>query len=353
MKLAQELCTRKTIPEFDLIYAQMVEIVEKSPEAGDFLDWHYVRRVRTFPAFRAALHSGANITEIGNAQWKPEHRLALVVAASNDINRMMPFEGDYKRLKSGEVFLRGQAPTDVQRATAERRFQMEQGRAFADVLRNQAAQQMQMDGQANPPVFRPAHSSCHKPKKKGKGVEGSAQVRQPEKLSTLLQKLNQAKGINSSQQEGPQESNPEQPVLGRGPEPRQNRPLPNEKPFVSKIVSGVSVCQGCPTKIDKKKAPNDLVIKLKAIRPYRETRTKMWVDRIANIYFHLQFECVKNFNKNLDIEDIRITQEDFADLGEGHLQVLAQCGLLEYIINYLESEIQVCADNISHRKSIL
>ena len=87
----------------------------------------------------------------------------------------------------------------MQRATAERRFQMEQGRAFADLLRNQAAQDMQMEGQQNPPVFRPSSSKRHKPKKKGKGVEGSAppQVRKPPTLSTLLERLTQAKQVTS------------------------------------------------------------------------------------------------------------------------------------------------------------
>ena len=346
LRYAKELCRVKTIPEFDLLYSKMIEIVNDSPEAGNFLDWHYVRRLRTFPAFRAALHSGANIAEIGNALWKPDHKLALVVAASNDINRMMQFEADYKKFTSGESFLRGQAPTDVQRATAERRFQIEQGRAFADILSNQAAQQMQMEGQQNPPVFRPSNSARHKPKKKGKGVEGSAppQMRQPLTLSTLLERLTQAKQVSA--QPVPQERNPAQPVLGKGPEPRPNRPLPNEKPFVQKIVGGVSVCQGCPTKISKQPAPNDLVFKLVAIRPYREKSTKLWVDRIANIYFHLELQCLQNFNKDLNLQDIRITQDEFAALGEGHLQLLEQCGYLEHIIQLLEAEIQVKSDNI-------
>ena len=345
------MCVVKTIPEFDLLYSQMVDIVDKSPEAGNFLDWHYVRRLRTFPAFRAALHSGANLAEIGNALWKPEYKLALVVASSNDINRMMQFEADYRKFSLGESFQRGQAPTDVQRATAERRFQIEQGRAFADILTNQAAQQMQMEGQQNPPVFRPANSARHKPKKKGKGgVEGSApappQVRQPLTLSTLLERLTQAKQVSA--QPVPQERNPAQPVLGKGAEPRRNRPLPNEKPFVQKIVGGVSVCQGCPTRISKQPAPNDLVFKLVAIRPYREKSTKLWVDRVANIYFHLEMQCLQNFNKDLNLQDIRITQDEFAALGEGHLQLLEQCGFLEHIIKLLEAEIQV---HITYRKS--
>ena len=58
LNLAQQLCTRKRVPEFDIIYAEMVEIVEKSPDAGGFLEWHYVRRIRTFPAFRKLFIQG-------------------------------------------------------------------------------------------------------------------------------------------------------------------------------------------------------------------------------------------------------------------------------------------------------
>ena len=173
---------------------------------------------------------------LANSLWKPEHKLALVVAASNDINRMMQVEADYKKFSSGESFLRGQAPTDVQRATAERKFQMEQRRAFVDLLRNQAAHEMQMEGQQNPPVFR---------------------------LSTLLERLTQAKQVTS--QPVPQNTDPRQPILGKGPEPRPNRPLPDEKPFVQKIVGGVSVCQGCPTPISTMAAPNDLVFRMTSI----------------------------------------------------------------------------------------
>ena len=350
LNLAQQLCTRKTVPEFDLIYAEMVEIVEKSPDAGGFLEWHYVRRIRTFPAFREALHSGANIAEIGNAQWKPEHRLALVVAGRNDINRMIQFEADYRKFQSGESFHRGQAPTDVQRATAERRFQIEQGRAFADVLRNTAAQEMQMELMANPPRFRPGQNSKHKPKKKGKGVQGNVPVnvsRRPQTLSLLLERLTKAKGLATTpQQEAVPQVFSEESLLGRGPVPRQIRPLPNEKLFVVKHPSGVSVCQGCPTKIHRKDEPHNLIYRLRAIRPYKELRTQIWVDRIANIYFHFNFDCVKKVASNLKVEDVRIALDDYAALSDAHLMVLAQCGLLEGLIKIVEAELQVILDNV-------
>ena len=348
---AQQLCTRKSVAEFELIFARMREIVSQSPNAGNFLDWHYVRRVRTFPAFREALHAGANAAEIGNAQWKAPYRLSLVSAAKDDINRMLQMETDYEKFTSGEYFLRGQAPNDVQRATAERRFQMEQGRAFADVLRNEAALQMEFTSQRNPPHFRPSHTAKHKPKKKGKGIEGYMEgnrKRQPATLTSLLAQLTKAKGMNTSQNVDT-EGDYEDELLGRGPEPRPNRPLPNEKPYVTQSFFKISVCQGCPKEIDSKgmKCPHDLVIRLKAIRPFQDVRTKMWIDRIANIYFHLSIQCLQNFSKKFKLEDLRMTQEMFTQIGEAHLKLLAQKGFLEHIIRNLEAEIQVITNIVS------
>ena len=55
---------------------------------------------------------------------------------------------------------------------------------------------------------------------------------------------------------------------------------------------------------------------------------------------------MQNFNKDISLDDIWITQEEFTKLTEAHLQLLEQCGLLETIINLLEAEIQVSLDSI-------
>ena len=115
---------------------------------------------------------------------------------------------------------------------------------------------------------------------------------------------------------------------------------------MQKIVGGVSVCQGCPTPISTMAAPNDLVFRMTAIRPYREKWTRVWVDRVANIYFHLELQCVQNFNKDISLDDVQIMQEEFTKLTEAQLQLLEQCGLLETIINLLEAEIKVSLDSI-------
>ena len=55
---------------------------------------------------------------------------------------------------------------------------------------------------------------------------------------------------------------------------------------------------------------------------------------------------MQNFNKDISLDDVRITQEEFTKLTEAHLQMLEQCGLLETIINLLEAEIKVSLDSI-------
>ena len=89
-----------------------------------------------FPAFREGRHSGVNQAEIGNAKWKTthHHKLSLVAAARDDISTMMQQEVDVRRFEEGSTFRRGSGPTDAQRATKEKRVQMEQGRSFAQLL---------------------------------------------------------------------------------------------------------------------------------------------------------------------------------------------------------------------------
>ena len=94
---AGHLCRVQSVAEFELIFSRMREIVAKFPEFGNSLDWYYARRFHLFPAFHDGLHSGLNLAEVGNAQWKPKHKMSLVAAAKDDITTMLQQESDLKR----------------------------------------------------------------------------------------------------------------------------------------------------------------------------------------------------------------------------------------------------------------
>ena len=357
---AGQMCRVPTVPEFELLYRRLKEICEKYPDVGNFLDWYYVRRTHLFPAFREGRHSGVNQAEIGNAKWKTtQHRkLSLVAAARDDISTMMQQEVDVRRYEEGSTFRRGSAPTDVQRATKERRAQIEQGRSFAQILQNEAALEMQREAEENPEYFLPSSKASHKPGKKttsvqgkivsgkgkgrGKGLGGKDKVTPT--FNELLEKLNRAKRIERGEEvvEPPPPQQPQitagMPVLGQGPEPRKVRPIKSTEqfpnpPFIVQNLVNVSVCQGCPRKIDLQiEAPHDMFVRMKGVRPYKDKNTLIWIDRVANIYFHLSLECLKKFDATFDETNLTMTDELFYNISNQHLQHLAGLGLLKHII---------------------
>ena len=293
---AGHLCRVQSVAEFELIFSRMREIVAKFPEFGNSLDSYYARRFHLFPAFHDGLHSGLNLAEVGNAQWKPKHKMSLVAAAKDDITTMLQQESDLKRFGEGSTFRRGKVLTDTQRATKERRQQMEMARSFAQVLQNQEALEMQMESEENPDFFIPGKEAGYKPTKKTKGVEGKSirgrgrgrgKPKETPTLDSLLEKLNRAKRIERGEiiyeEEEVQGEESNVPVLGSGPEPRKVRPImsteqyPNP-PHVVHSFFNVSQCQGCPEKINSTMPPpHDIFFRMKAIHPYQNKESLMWI----------------------------------------------------------------------------
>ena len=358
LEKATLLCRLPSVPEFELVFARLKEIAAIFPEVGNFLDWYYARRIHLFPSFRKALHSGLNLAEVGNAKWKREigrqTKLSLVAAAKIDINTMLQQESDYLRFREGQYFSRGRGPTDVQRASKEKRFQMEQGRAFGEMLANHAALEMQRAAEADPPYFMPSRGSKHKPGKKSQTVEGRSMGRKsvPPTLNALLDKLNTVKkgGTQASAGEEANGQNDLQSgeiVLGSGPEPRPVRPIKSTEafpnpPLITQAFLTISICHGCPRAINSQdiSPPSDLLFKIKAVRPYMDPRTRCWVDRVANVYFHLSMTCLQKFDPTLKLEDLTMTNEMFCHLSPVHIQHLRTCGFLQHVVNNIESNIQ-------------
>ena len=367
---AGQMCRVPTIPEFELLFQRLQEIAAQYAEVGNFLDWYYVCRTHLFPAFREGRHSGVNQAEIGNAKWKTTHhrKLSLVAAARDDISTMMQQEVDVRRFEESSTFRKGSGPTDAQRATKEKRAQMEQGRSFAQLLQNQAAMEMQREGEENPEHFLPSGKTRHEPGKKTTGVQGKVisgkgkgrgkRIGGKDKvtptLNELLEKLNCAQRIESGEQvvePPPPPVKPQtcegMPVLGQGPEPRKVRPIksteqfPNPPCIVQNLVN-VSVCQGCPKKIDLTlPPPNDMFICMKGIQPYKDKDTLMWIDQVKNIYLHLSLECMKKFDPTMDIATVTMTDEMFQHISDQHLAHLGMLGLLKHLITNKRKQVGV------------
>ena len=58
-----------------------------------------------------------------------------------------------------------------------------------------------------------------------------------------------------------------------------------------------------------------------------DQRTKYWVDKVANVYFHLNMACLQNFDPSLNEENLTMTNEIFCNISQQHLQHLRQLTL--------------------------
>ena len=170
-------------------------------------------------------------------------------------------------------------------------------------------------------------------------------------MDSLLEKLNRAKRIERGElideEEEVQGEESNVPVLGSGPEPRKVRPImsteqyPNP-PHVVHSFLNVSRCQGCPEKINSTMPPpHDIFFWMKVIRPYQNKESLIWIDKVANVYFHLNTKCMKKFDPNLNLEKITMTDEMFYKMTDRHLKLLAEVGVLKYIIANKGADVQV------------
>ena len=103
----------------------------------------------------------------------------------------------------------------------------------------------------------------------------------------------------------------------------------------------VSRCQGCPEKINSTMPPpHDIFFWMKGIHPYQNKESLMWIDKVSNVYFHLNTKCLKKFDPKLNLQKITMTDEMFYKMRDRHLKLLAEVGVLKYIIANKGADVQ-------------
>ena len=78
-----------TASQYNLLKAQLEEIAKKQPTLQPWIKWWDARHSHICTPFRGAGLPGVNLSEMGNAGWKPYKTLRLVHAAKQDVASMM------------------------------------------------------------------------------------------------------------------------------------------------------------------------------------------------------------------------------------------------------------------------
>ena len=336
MRLAHKLCKVTTVQHYKLIMARLFEIGDMFPKFMPCLKWWDSRRYHVFNVFRQFNLPGVNLAEIGNAAWKRQGKLTLVEAAKDDITTMLVQERDYINFKRGDVPPPvGRGPTDKEKASKSRKYQMEAAKQVAEMLRIPEASHVEMKEMRNPSSFIPNKGAKHK--SRSKGPEGKRRKRD-KSPPNFLNLLNQITAAQQIMQEQP-EATPADNRLGQSKQPRAVRPLKgsalNPNYCYVTFLSGLGVrkCLGCPTPIAQVEAPFDMVFRFRAIRPFLNKKTQMWQDQIANGYCHLDLNCLRSHNPNFTTQQIHMDDQTFLQCSPGHFKYLTQAGVLKHILD--------------------
>ena len=85
----QKPCKSTTINQYNLLKGQLEELAMKYPPFNPWIQWWHVHRSHIFAPFRGGGLPGVNLSEMGNAGWKPYSTLRLVHATKQDTAAMI------------------------------------------------------------------------------------------------------------------------------------------------------------------------------------------------------------------------------------------------------------------------
>ena len=188
-KICEKLCKSITaISQYNLLKAELKEMTKKKPTLQPWIKWWDARCAHTFAPFKVAGLPGVNLSEMGNAGWKPCNTLRLVHAAKQDIASMM--------LQETEIFLfnrkmaksTGRGLSKAVRNSREQQEQIKIAEDFSNILDDEEAIRLEAEQAENPSVFIPRGNSKHRLSQSAESYDVHAENKKVRKKTTTTRK---------------------------------------------------------------------------------------------------------------------------------------------------------------------
>ena len=358
-KLCKNLCTVTTVAKYKIIKSQLDEIAKVYPEITSWIDWWNECCKHIFGPFRGGGLPGVNLSEQGNAAWRSS-TMRLVHAAKYDVASMILqnkklFKFNWNMEKSD-----GKGPSQGMRISRDRGDQCKIGEDFVDILSDEEALEDEANEGENPTWFLPKGKTRHRPpvtkftfhphvkrgttdphkmkprngKKRKKADDTEPKTNGYEENKTkssnsvddfnirrkLQLKLGEADEIMSSLSHTGSQI-PE--------ELRHNPPL-----IVITDGTSIRICNGCDKAItpEHKIYPNNMVFCRKKVVGFYNRILNKYIHKLNNVHFHLDMRCLHKKDLSVQMRQIFMYDEVFAELSREQLKVLNDKGFLKYVI---------------------
>ena len=317
------LCDVTTLADYNCLKLVLDDLAERNPQIKPFILYWDPHKSHIFLPFRGAGLPGVNLSEQGNASFKPSQTMRLVHAAKYDVATMLEQEKEIELFERNLLKCAGKGPSAGVRDVKDRAQQIQVAEDFANIFDDEEDVLLEANQENNPAMHIPLARSKHHTSKKRFATEpqGKAPTRKGKKKeekcdkSALQGKLALAMEVTDSE-------------LTTGWKNRVDNP-----PMLVSSSWRIAKCQGCKQAItvQDKEFPHTFVICRRGVVGYFNKLHNKWVYSEQNIHFHLNMSCVRKHDATMEKLHLSCNDEFFCALSKEEKVYLHDEGFLKPI----------------------
>ena len=135
-EICNEMCQVTNVSAFNDLMTELKLIADIYPELQGFVKYWELRKTHVFSLFRGGSLAGMNMSESGNARFKPAGTMCLVHTVKYDVSSMMLQESQIDMFQRNLIPCTGRAPTKETCDAKDRAQQLRVAEDFANIFDN-------------------------------------------------------------------------------------------------------------------------------------------------------------------------------------------------------------------------
>ena len=322
-EICNEMCQVTTVSAFNDLITELKLIADIYPEIQGFVKYWELRKTHVFSPFRGGGLPGMNMSESGNASFKPAGTMRLVHAAKYDVSSMMLQESQIDMFQRNLIPCTGRAPTKERRDAKDRAQQLRVAEDFANIFDNVEEVLSEARQGVKPDSYLPAKNSKHRaPATKNGATRGKKNT------GRMTQKVTEATDTQLTAQ-----CIKAMTIMDCEVSPESKGNKIDNPPTIVRATDMIRRCRGCrgDIKAGDKEYPHNMVFRRRGVVGYLNRVRNEWVESEQNIHFHLKMSCLRKNDGTMEARYIATNDETFLWLDQQQMEWLHAQGFLKAI----------------------
>ena len=319
-EICDEMCRVTTVAAFKELITELKQIADLYPDLHPFVKYWELRKTHVFAPFRGGGLPGLNMSEPGNASFKPAGTMRLVHAAKYDVSSMMLQESQMDMFQRNLLPCSGRAPTKESRDAKDRAQQLRVAEDFVNIFNNVEEVLSEARQGVEPDSYLPSKMASHRAPAKKKET-ARARKAQAQKIDEPTDGQLTAQCIKAMT------------IMDCEVSPESKGNKIDNPPTIVRATEMIRRCRGCRGEIKPgdKQYPHNMVFRRRGVVGYLNRVKNEWVESEQNIHFHMKLACLRKNDATIEGRYIATNDETFLWLDNEQMEWLHAQGFLKPI----------------------